>query len=97
MRRVWIAGSAAIAVAGIFGLWWLALPRHEVCVMTHPAPAGCGDHRVLPALIWTVLLLTVTIGGGVAAAKLKRFWLAPMLLVGVSTLALVAFAVVRQA
>jgi hypothetical protein len=36
--------------------WWLAIPRHEICALTYPAPAGCGSARIPTATVWTAVI-----------------------------------------
>ncbi|MFC6018153.1 hypothetical protein ACFP2T_18330 [Plantactinospora solaniradicis] len=51
------AGGAVLTVAAWSAFWWLAVPRHEICAMTLPAPAGCGSGRVPVAALWSVVTL----------------------------------------
>lgn len=37
------------------GFWWWAVPRHQICVLTMPAPPGCGSGRVPVAAVWSVV------------------------------------------
>lgn len=97
MTRGWTIGGAIAALLSIAGMWWLAVPRHEICVAIYPAPAGCGDHRVLPAAIWTVVLLAVVALGGLAVQRLQRAWLGPTVLVIVAGISVWAYWAVRYA
>jgi hypothetical protein len=57
--------------------WWLAVPRHEICAMTLPAPAGCGTHRVPLATLWSVVTagLYVVVLRLAARAPRSRWWI----------------------
>ena len=47
-----VSCGALLAVA--WGVnWWLAVPRHQFCAMTLPAPAGCNSGRVPVAAFWS--------------------------------------------
>ncbi|MEV6301928.1 hypothetical protein AB0M02_21120 [Actinoplanes sp. NPDC051861] len=59
----------AVASWGLF--WWLAFPRHEICALTFPAPAGCGAGRVPEATFWTVV--TVALLGAAVFAPAARW------------------------
>jgi hypothetical protein len=53
VRRT-VAGGAALLLGAWAVYWWLAVPRHDICPLTLPAPAGCGSGRVPVATFWTV-------------------------------------------
>lgn len=46
-----VCGVLTVVSWGVF--WWLAIPRHEICPMIRPAPAGCNSGRVPVAGFWT--------------------------------------------
>lgn len=52
-----VVGGAVLTVGAWAAYWWLAVPRHEICAMTLPAPAGCGSGRVPVAALWSVVTL----------------------------------------
>jgi hypothetical protein len=67
--------GAVLTVAALGVFWWLAVPRHEICAMTLPAPAGCGSGRVPVAVLWSAV--TVGLYGAVlllAAKASTRRW-----------------------
>jgi hypothetical protein len=47
--------GALLTVAAWAAFWWLALPRHDICAMTRPAPAGCDSGRVPVAVLWSAV------------------------------------------
>jgi hypothetical protein len=47
--------GAVVALGAWSVFWWLAVPRHEICAMTYPAPAGCGSARVPVATFWSAV------------------------------------------
>jgi hypothetical protein len=55
--RFWalISYGAVLTVVAWGAFWWLAVPRHDICAMTLPAPAGCGSGRVRVAALWSVV------------------------------------------
>jgi hypothetical protein len=49
-----LAECGAVLAAVAWGTyWWLAVPRHQICAMTLPAPAGCSRGRVPVAALWS--------------------------------------------
>jgi hypothetical protein len=73
-----LASCGAVVTAAALGVfWWLAVPRHEICAMTLPAPAGCGSGRVPVAALWSAV--TVALYGAVlllaARAPTRRWWM----------------------
>jgi hypothetical protein len=44
-----------LTLAASSAFWWLAIPRHEICALTYPAPAGCGSARIPTATLWTAV------------------------------------------
>ncbi|GIE29337.1 hypothetical protein Ait01nite_023820 [Actinoplanes italicus] len=61
--------------------WWLAYPRHEVCAMKLPAPAGCSSLARTPvATFWTVVTGTLYAATLLLAAWRpgRRWWFAPL-------------------
>ncbi|GAA0455934.1 hypothetical protein Ade02nite_04750 [Paractinoplanes deccanensis] len=55
MRLLPVSYGSLLAVGGWLVFWWLAVPRHDICAMVYPAPAGCGADRVPVAALWTVV------------------------------------------
>jgi hypothetical protein len=53
--RALTIGAAMMTLAAWLIFWWLAVPRHEICPMKLPAPAGCNSGRVPVAAFWTVV------------------------------------------
>lgn len=75
--NVWIVATVVVIVAALAGLWWLAIPRHEICIAIYPAPAECGDHRVPSAGLWTAILTAVAVLGAVVVRWVQRPWIGP--------------------
>lgn len=67
LARTWPATVAAVvlALAGAAVVWFLAVPRFDVCPAIYPAPPGCATaDRVGPGLVATgglVVALVVAI------------------------------------
>ncbi|WP_430782198.1 hypothetical protein [Actinoplanes sp. G11-F43] len=75
IRRPWLAVAlaAAVAVPAWLGLWWLAIPRYEVCAMVMPAPAGCrGAARVPAAAFWSAAIAALFLGAAAGALTGRR-------------------------
>ncbi|QAY72081.1 hypothetical protein ET445_00775 [Agromyces protaetiae] len=74
----WFASVVALAIAAValIGIWNLALPVTApgvVCAAIFPPTAGCaGDARILPAIVWSALVL---IAAGAAFLLGRRGWL----------------------
>ena len=72
--RLGAAAAVCVAVAACAGYWWLAIPRHDICAMVLPAPAGCAAAGRLPAAsLWTavvVILGAVTVAGAFGRRRL---------------------------
>ncbi|MEV4512236.1 hypothetical protein AB0K00_25140 [Dactylosporangium sp. NPDC049525] len=64
--------GAVVTVGAWLGFWWLAVPRHEICAMTLPAPAGCGSGRVPVAVLWSAITLGLYGVVLLVAAKVPR-------------------------
>lgn len=88
---VWSLGAGIIAAAAIASLWYLAIPRHEFCIAIYPGPAGCGAHRLVPATIWSVVLVAGAAAGAAAVHRIKRAWAGPGLLAVLAGVGLVAY------
>ncbi|GIM95029.1 hypothetical protein [Paractinoplanes toevensis] len=54
-RRWGLVACGFLLVVGWGAFWWLAVPRHEICALTFPAPAGCGAGRVAVAALWSLI------------------------------------------
>ncbi|MEU4624924.1 hypothetical protein AB0G04_33745 [Actinoplanes sp. NPDC023801] len=67
--RALVVGGAMLTLAAWLMFWWLALPRHDICQMTLPAPAGCNRDRVPVAVFWTVVT-----GALYGVTALLRVW-----------------------
>lgn len=64
----WVALASIVALIGLAGLWWLAIPRTGgACFAIYPAPPGCSDSRIPAAVGWSVGLV-VLLGVNVWAA-----------------------------
>jgi hypothetical protein len=50
-----LASCGALLAVGWSTYWWLAVPRHQICAMTLPAPAGCSSGRVPVAALWSAV------------------------------------------
>lgn len=66
----WVGAVVAVGIAAValVSIWGIALPvtTPAVCAAIYPPSAGCaGDARLLPATVWTILIV-----GAVAAACL---------------------------
>jgi hypothetical protein len=60
VRLGWAAVATAAAGLSIWLVWWLAIPRADVCVAVYPAPPGCPTaDRVGIATVWTVIVAVV--------------------------------------
>jgi len=75
----WLCAALAsiIALIGLAGLWWLAIPRTGgVCFAIYPAPPGCSDSRIPVAAGWSVGLVVLLdrecLGGAVPAPTEDR-------------------------
>lgn len=68
---LWVVASCGALLAVAWGIyWWLAVPRHEICAMTLPAPAGCSRGRVPVAAFWTAA--TAGLYGITVFLKIRR-------------------------
>lgn len=65
-RLMLLISCGLLLVAAWAAFWWLAVPRHEICAMKLPAPAGCNSVARVPvaavctlstAVLYGVLLL----------------------------------------
>ena len=76
--RAWPAVLAATVVAAIgwVALWWLAIPRYEICIAIYPASAGCGGaDRVADAVLWSIVIAVVYfVAVAVALTVGRRMW-----------------------
>ncbi|MBX6355970.1 MAG: hypothetical protein IRZ05_08970 [Micromonosporaceae bacterium] len=80
------AAATIIAMAALAGFWWLAVPRHDLCVATLPAPAGCRTaDRVPTAILWTVIVVVLYVAITIVAfvRPRGRWW---PFMVGIATL-----------
>jgi hypothetical protein len=68
-RRWGLVAAGVWAAAGWVVFWWLAVPRHQICSLTFPAPAGCGSGRVPVAAAWS--LVTVALYGAMLVAAVR--------------------------
>lgn len=87
----WLCAALAsiIALIGLAGLWWLAIPRTGgVCFAIYPAPPGCSDSRIPVAAGWSVGLVVLLIVNVWAALFRHR------LRTAVSALSLLAMVIV---
>ncbi|MFK3985608.1 hypothetical protein ACI2K4_35245 [Micromonospora sp. NPDC050397] len=71
-----LAAGGGLLTVGAWGVfWWLAVPRHDICAMTLPAPAGCGSSRLPVAAFWSVVAAGLYGGVLLFAAKVpERRW-----------------------
>jgi hypothetical protein len=69
--RTLAAGGALLTLAAWAVFWWLAVPRHDICPMIRPAPAGCFSGRVPVAASWTVI--TGCLYGAMLLLATRRF------------------------
>jgi hypothetical protein len=72
---VLVSCGAVLTAGALADFWWLAVPRHDICPMLLPPPAGCGSGRVPVAVLWSAV--TVALYGAVvllAARKPGRRW-----------------------
>jgi hypothetical protein len=70
-----LVACGAVLTAGAWAVfWWLAVPRHEICALTLPAPAGCGSGRVPLATLWSVLTAGCYGAVVLAAARAPGRW-----------------------
>jgi hypothetical protein len=70
-----VSCGAVVTVGACGAYWWLAVPRHEICAMTLPAPAGCGSGRVPAAALWSVITVGLYGAGLLVAARMPgRRW-----------------------
>lgn len=89
---LWPVVATVAAAIAIVAAWYLALPRHDVCVMIYPAPPGCGDHRVTGAALWSVVLLVMTAATYVVAfVRRAPTWAAPVFAAVTVVLALASY------
>jgi hypothetical protein len=69
--NLWLLASCGALLAVALGIyWWLAVPRHEICPMIRPAPAGCNSARVPVAAFWSAA--TAGAYGILMFLKIKR-------------------------
>lgn len=82
--------AVAIAVLGLISMWTVALPvtpENMMCAAIYPPPAGCaGTARILPAAVWSALLVIATL---VTLVLARRTWWGAV--VGVTITGVVAF------
>lgn len=77
--RAWpaIVVASAIGAWAISMIWWLAIPRYEICAAIYPAPPGCaGAARELAAISWTILIVALyaaLIAVSLTAGRSKRW------------------------
>lgn len=58
-----IIATLVVAIFALLRMWQLAIPVPEgtMCAAIEPAPPGCaGDARILPAAIWSGIVIFVT-------------------------------------
>lgn len=78
--------AAALALLFVAAYWYVAVPRALICPAIHPAPPGCGAHRVPAAWVWTAVAAlgygALTAAGLTAGRQRPRWvWRAVVVLV----------------
>ncbi|WP_127503346.1 hypothetical protein [Actinoplanes solisilvae] len=73
------ACGGALALAAWAAFWWLAVPRHDICSLTFPAPAGCSSARVPVAAVWSAVIASSYVVLLFFAARRHGAWVVGLL------------------
>ncbi len=70
----WVTVATIVAAASIAAMWWLAVPRHQVCTAIYPAGPGCPADREGVAALWTAIVtaLYVVVVVALTAERTRR-------------------------